>query len=204
MIEHILYINLDSRKDRKERIEKVLENLPYERFPATLYEPGCIGASMSHIHALEYAIEKKWDHVLIMEDDMEWNDFDKNYLKLLELMKNPYDVIVLGGILVSYNPETSKLHKCNSMGAYLVSKHYYETLLKNFKEGLQKLIYEINKPLPLWGILRKSKNIEYRIDIYWHRLQSKDNWFIIPLCYSLPGYSDISKKEVNWQPLFLK
>lgn len=204
MVEHILYINLESRKDRRERIEKVLENLPYERFPATHNEKGYLGCTMSHIFALDHAIREKWDHVLIMEDDMEWNDFDKNYPKLLELMKNPYDVIVLGGILVSHNYQTSKLYQCNSTGAYLVSRHYYQTLIQNFKEGFQKLTNEINTPIPLWGIIPKSRDPEYRIDVYWHTLQEKDNWFIVPLCYSSVGYSDVSKGQVDWQPYFLK
>lgn len=201
MVEHILYINLDNRTDRKKRMEKVLENLPYERLTATFAQKGFVGATKSHIRALEYAISKKWDHVLIMEDDMEWNDFDKNYPKLLELMKSPYDVIVLGGILVSHNPETSKLYQCNSMGAYLVSKHYYQTLLNNFREGFHNMIYEINKWS--WGIKEKSVH-KYLIDTYWHSLQAKDNWFILPLCYSGEGYSDILKQTVNWQPYFLK
>jgi GR25 family glycosyltransferase involved in LPS biosynthesis len=159
---------------------------------------------MSHIFALDHAIREKWDHVLIMEDDMEWNKFDENYPKLLELMKKPYDVIVLGGILVSHNYQTSKLYQCNSTGAYLVSQHYYQTLIQNFKEGFQKLTNEINTPLPLWGIMPKSKDPEYRIDVYWHKLQERDNWFIVPLCYSSVGYSDVSKGQVDWQPYFLK
>jgi glycosyl transferase family 25 len=100
MIKKVLYINLDSRTDRKERIEKVLRNFSYERITAIQHKIGSIGCSMSHIYAIEYAIKQKWDNVLIMEDDMEWNDFFVNYLKLIELMKKPYDVIVLGGTMV--------------------------------------------------------------------------------------------------------
>jgi hypothetical protein len=201
MVEHILYINLDHRTDRKQRMEIVLENFSYERIQAIHTKKGFIGSSKSHIRALEYAISKNWNHVLIMEDDMEWNDFDKNYPKLLELMKNPYDVIVLGGILVSHNSETSKLYQCNSTGAYLVSKHYYQTLLNNFKDGMNKMIYEINTSA--WGIKEKSVH-KYLIDTYWHQLQSRDNWFIVPLCYSDEGYSDVLYQTVNWQPYFLK
>jgi hypothetical protein len=201
MIKKVLYINLDSRTDRKEKIEKVLRNFSYERITAIQHKIGSIGCSMSHIYALEYAIKNNWDNVLIMEDDMEWNNFYINYPKLLTLMKNPYDVIVLGGILVSYNSETSELYKCNSTGAYLVGRHYYQTLLQNFKEGLGKLLYEINKPIKIRGVGQKNY---LTIDTYWHKLQKRDNWFIIPLCYSLPGYSDVLKENVDWGSYFLK
>ena len=86
MVEHILYINLEYRIDRKEQIIKTLsEHFPEEiiyRIPGIL-NTNCpaIGIAQAHINALEHAITNDWKHVLIMEDDMIFNEFEKNYKK---------------------------------------------------------------------------------------------------------------------------
>lgn len=211
MVEHILYINLQHRNDRNEQIIKTLSQyFPTEiiyRIPGIL-NTNCpaIGIAQAHINALEHAIKNNYKHVLIMEDDMVFNNFDKNYLKLKELMSLSYDTIVLGGIFVDYNPETLKLYKCSSMGAYLVHENYYHILLNNFKVGLNNLIIEdikVQKRLR-WNKRNLNQGQEFIIDKYWQILQQKDNWFIIPLCYSKEDYSDSLKIVKNWEPYFLK
>ena len=214
MIEHIIYINLEHRIDRKEQIIKTLsEHFPKEiihRIPGVLnIKNPQLGCAQAHINALEHAITNDWKHVLIMEDDMLFNDFEKNYKKLQELMSSPYDAIVLGGIYVEHNPETSKLNKCSSTGAYLVHQNYYHVLLDNFKDGLKNLIIEdlkLNTKTFSWNLNRGSleRARKYIIDKYWQILQQKDNWFIIPLCYSKENYSDTLKRVENWEPYFLK
>ena len=202
MVEHVLYINLESRKDRRDSIISVLSCFPdAERINGVANNYGCLGASQSHIKALEYAISKNWDHVLIVEDDMVWNKFD-HYPKLLELMED-YDVIVLGGIHVDHDPLTHKLNKCNSTGAYLVSRHYYQILLNNFKEGCRLLENELYKPRRFALKQESRHDVLYRIDVWWHSLQ-KDNWFILPMMYSPPGYSNVLNKIVDNSNLFLK
>ena len=201
----IIYINLDSRIDRRESIEKVLVGFSYTRLSASTHEYPFIGCTLSHIRALQLAIQKEWEYVLIMEDDMQWNNFEKNYPILQELLTKPFDVIVLGGILVSHDAQTHKLFKCNSTGAYVVHKKYYQTLLDNFGTGYNLLHKELYPKSRIWGLKKAPGNVyPYRIDIYWQRLQEKDNWFILPLCYSSPGFSDISGREIDWSPYFLK
>jgi glycosyl transferase family 25 len=53
--------------------------------------------------------------------------------------------------------------------------------LSNFKEGLKLLYSEYSQTTP------------YAIDQYWHKLQQKDNWYIIypTLCLQRQGFSDI-------------
>ena len=211
MVEHILYINLEHRIDRQEQIMKTLsEHFPEEiiyRIPGILnINSPAIGIAQAHINALEHAITNNWKHVLIMEDDMIFNDFEKNYKKLQDLMSSSYDAIVLGGIYVDYNPETSKLNKCSSMGAYLVHQNYFLTLLNNFKDGLKNLIREDTRLRQkfLWNPRKFEEGQIYIIDKYWQILQQKDNWFIIPLCYSKENYSDSLKRVENWEPYFLK
>jgi len=194
-IEKIVYINLQHRTDRNQSIQKELlkcfsaENI--QRFDAFKHERGAIGCTKSHIAVLEMAIQQKWKNILIMEDDMVWfNDFESRLPILKKKLQEEYDVIVLAGGSPVYNTETLKLVKCHCTGAYIVHSNYYTILLQNFKEGLAQLERYY------------GKTDENNIDMYWHRLQGKDNWFFIQLLYNPPGFSDIQKCYVNYNKYF--
>lgn len=193
-IEKIVYINLEHRTDRKQQIERQLSVFPSEkviRFSA-IYEKGRghLGCSKSHIAVLEMAIQNKWKNVLIIEDDMVWNEFEKGILILKQLISKKPDVIMLGGYDVSMATGTYRLRKANTTVAYLVFDKYYQTLLTNFKEGA--LLLETNY----------AQLTPYAIDQYWHRLQQIDNWYIIypGLCYQRESYSDIEQSSVAIKP----
>ena len=112
-------------------------------------------------------------------------------MQLEKLVQQPYDVIGLGTTFTSYNSETYKLYSCCAATGCLVSRHYYQTYLENLEEGLLHLIKT--------GITQKYAN-----DVYWRRLQAKDNWYcVIPaLMVQKEGYSDIEKKNVNYDQYF--
>jgi len=190
-IEKVVYINLESRTDRRIEIEEELAIFPSNkilRFNAIKEWNGHHGCSKSHIAVLEMALKENWSNVLIIEDDAKWNNFDEGYTILEKLTQSPYDVISLGGIGGYVDPITFKAFNFQTATAYLVSKHYYNTLLANFKEGLQ--------------ILLESTTYHSRgcLDQYWKQLQFKDNWFrIYPhLLYQRPSYSDIIKSHVDY------
>ena len=135
------------------------------------------------------AIENNWKNVLIVEDDMLWNN-RSGFVKVENYIREPYDVIVLGGHHMRFD-KSNRLTHALSMTAYVVSNHYYNTLLANFEEGLAKFI--------------ETKTYrQYAIDQYWNLLMVKDNWKgIVPgLCTQKPSYSDIDKKNVNWLHIF--
>ena len=189
-IDKVIYINLEERTDRRKKIENTLKKVfPSDkiiRFNAIKETPGFIGASKSHIACLDMAIKKKWT-IMIVEDDMEWHSDTASSLKILnKKINNPFDVIILGGTFPIYNTKTYKLYECNSGTAYIVSSDYCETLKKNMSLGLENLQLINNYRL-------------YALDIYWHKLQKKDNWFIIypPLCIQKIGYSDIDRNISN-------
>lgn len=201
LIDKVVYINLDYRTDRRKSIEETLACFPSEkviRFPAIRDKVGALGASCSHTAVLELAYQNQWKNVLIMEDDMIWKT--KDTLPILEdLMKKKFDVIVLGGILVHHNPETHKLHKCNSMGAYLVSQQYYPILLQNFRESLRDFSLFV-KPRRIW---EKRKGRHNPIDIHWHILQARDTWFILSMFHALEGHSDTLNRVYDYSALYL-
>lgn len=194
-IEKIVYINLENRTERKENIEQqLLKCFPEEkiqRFNAFRDERGSVGCTKSHIAVLEMAIQQKWKNILIMEDDMIWFDTFESRLPILKKkLQEDYDVIVLAGGTPVYNTETLKLVKCHCTGAYIVHSNYYTILLQNFKEGLVQLE-------KYYGTTEL-----HNIDMYWQRLQEKDNWFLIQLLYNPPGFSDIKKIHMNYDTHF--
>ena len=193
-IEKVIYINLEKRKDRREQIEKELalyfEPKKIIRFNAIYNVKGIIGCVKSHINVLEMAIKNNWNNCLIVEDDVIWNDFENGYSILEKINKYNYDVIVLGGTFANYNSDY-KLNDCKAGCSYLIKKHYYLTLLKNFKESLNLL-------------LETNDRSNYSLDIYWNKLQKTDNWYIVApsLCIQKSSFSDIEKCNVDYSQFY--
>ena len=70
---NVMYINLDSRVDRKEHVEKELVKIGVihpERLKAVKLENGALGCSMSHLKCIEIAKQQNYEYVLICEDDI--------------------------------------------------------------------------------------------------------------------------------------
>jgi len=193
-IEHVVYINLDERTDRRAEVEDQLS--PFgsrvERFSAIKNSWGAIGCSQSHIAVLKLAKERNWGNVLVIEDDFIWKNRPSSESILSELLEKPYDVILLGGAYVKYIP---KLHRCieaQTTTAYLVNSSYYDTMISNFEEGLSHLLEEKD-----YG--------KYALDQWWKQLQRKDRWFIIipGLATQRPSFSDIEGHFVNYEDAFV-
>ena len=196
-IKHVLYINLDYRKDRKIHVEQQLQQLGLEgeRFSAIKVDNGAVGCSLSHLRCLQTAYENKWDHVLICEDDITFlnpslfKDQLNHFLDSIET----WDVLLLGGNIIppyqNINNSCVKISKCQTTTGYLVNGHYIPILIENIKKGVNNLIKN------------PQQHVLYAIDKYWFNLQNKDNWYlIIPLTVTQkPGYSDIEKKPTNYQ-----
>lgn len=80
-IKNAIYINLDSRVDRRELFEKQFAELaalypkeytfvPAARFSAIRDDAnGAMGCTRSHIECLKIALHNDWEHAVIFEDD---------------------------------------------------------------------------------------------------------------------------------------
>ena len=71
-ITNIMYINLDSRPDRKLHIEAQLSSVgltKYQRFKAIKTTSGAIGCTLSHLKCLTDARDQQLSHLLVCEDD---------------------------------------------------------------------------------------------------------------------------------------
>ena len=73
-IKHAFYINLESRPDRQIYVEKELKKIGIkaDRFNAIKLPNGALGCSMSHLKCIEMAKENDWEHILIVEDDIQF------------------------------------------------------------------------------------------------------------------------------------
>jgi len=196
-IKNVFYINLETRIDRRENIELQLPRVglqTFERFKAIKMVDGRVGCTLSHIKCLELAKARNYDHLLICEDDtvfLEPDLFQSQMNKFLK-KKHTWDVVIIAGNNVPpyerVDDTCVAVTRCQTTTCYLVAGHYFDTLLANYKEGLQRLLRE------------PGKHIEYAIDKYWFRLQQKDKWFLItPLTVvQREDYSDIEGKRTNF------
>lgn len=197
-IKHVIFINLDSRIDRRTHFESQFRKIGVEpqRFSAIRNADGAIGCSMSHVACLELAIRNNWDHVLICEDDATITNPGQlvnqvnNFLK--RFGEDSWDVLLLAGNnyqpFRQESPECVRVGNCQTATCYLVRRPYFKRLLANFKEGLQNLM------------ANPSKQPYYAVDQYWKRLQRTDRWYlIVPISViQRPDYSDISNQHVNY------
>jgi len=229
-IKHIVYINLESRTDRKEHVvaelSKLKENgLPsatpfsddtqerqrksigideetgFTRFNAVKLPTGngALGCSMSHLKCLEMAKKNEWSHVLICEDDIVFLDpvLFVSQVNAFLSKSRVWDVLLLAGNnMLPYNPVDDnciQVRHCLTTTGYIVQNHYFDTLIKNYKEGIVKLMkHPTDKKL-------------YALDKYWINLQMEDKWFlIIPLSViQREDYSDIEGKVTNFKKYML-
>lgn len=202
-IQHVFYINLLSRPDRKTHVEEQLTAIGLgkraQRFNAIKVANGAIGCSMSHLKIIEMAKQEEWEHVLIVEDDILFTNpsvFVQQTNTFLSNFKN-FDVLLLAGNncppFTYIDTTCVQVTRCQTTTGYLVQKHYYDILINNYRNGLLNLL---NDP---------TKHTQYAIDKYWFQLQSRDKWYlIIPLTVTQrEDYSDIEKRPTNYTPVML-
>jgi len=189
------YINLEHRKDRNKDVIKELKKLQINanRINAVKHKIGIVGCCLSHMKCVQKAKENNWDYVTIFEDDVIIKSPDSLIKKVKQLINTDFDVMMLGGNnfqpFIEYK-DYIKVSKCYGTVAYIVKKHYYDVLLKNFNDGLELLL--------------KTNDRNYSLDVYNHILQRQDKWILItPIhAFQKPDYSDIENEKVNYTELF--
>ena len=195
-MKNILFINLEKRVDRLKQIQDQLKTLGWtgERFKAVKLKNGALGCSMSHLRCVKMAKARQWEYVIILEDDIFFTNpklFKRQFEKFMS-SDVIWDVGIIAGNNIPPFQRVSdfciKVSHCQTTTGYVVKKHYYDTLIKNFKDGIQSLMRDM------------ENHLEYAIDKNWIKLQKKDNWFmIIPATVTQkPDYSDIEQKPINY------
>jgi len=202
IFEHTLFINLDHRKDRLEHVEKEFEKMGIqgERFNAIKTASGAVGCTLSHIKCLEIAKERDYEQVFICEDDITFTNpelFKQNIEKFCMNEDIMWDVLIIGGNNVppykQYYDYCARVFNCQTTTGYIVKQDFYDTMIKNFKEGVANLMRD------------PSNKRMYAIDIYWKKLQMENFWYMItpPTVTQYENYSDIENRNLNYDHLLL-
>jgi len=203
-IKHALYINLESRADRRAHVEaqlaSLMPQLVAERFNAIKHATsGAIGCSMSHLRCIQLAKARGWDHVLICEDDVLFTNVPLFLTQLTTFMATVprWDVVLLAGNNIPpyrvVNDACVQVGSCQTTTAYIVRAHYYDALIANYRAGINLLMRS------------PAQKFNYAIDRYWFELQRRDSWFLItPLSVvQREDYSDIEQRVTNYGHLML-
>lgn len=202
LFENTQFINLEHRLDRLIHVKKELAkvNIVGNRFNAIKTSNGAVGCSMSHLKCIEMAKNNDSPFVFICEDDIQFLNpelFLKNLGLFCENVNNDWDVLIISGNICppfqAIGDFCVRLVNCQTTTGYIVQKHYYDTLIANFREGITKLL---SNP---------TNKREYAIDMYWKRLQQKDKWFMIvpPTVVQMEGFSDVEGRETNYKHLMM-
>ena len=172
-IDKIMYINLEERVDRKEHIEKQLNEykLSYERFKAFENPLNGIGCSKSHLELLKIANARGYNNILIFEDDFTFlvskEEFEEQLKKFFDL-KIKYDVLFLSYLIQQSKPLDNgivdKTIESQTSSGYIIHKNYYD-----------KLISLLEWSIPL--LEETGMHWIYTIDATWKKFQPSDNWF---------------------------
>jgi glycosyl transferase family 25 len=200
LINHIFYINLEKRGDRKKHIEEQLKKYDLE-FLSERYEAintphsGIIGCSFSHLNVLKLARERGYKNVLILEDDFEFvvskEEFENTITEFFN-SQIKYDVLMISYIIqksedVAEYPFIKKIIDGQTAAGYIVSCDYYDTLIKLYEETT---------------VLLEKTNAHwlYANDICWKKLQPEGNWYFTtqPLGRQRADYSDNKMCFVNY------
>lgn len=202
-IKYCLYINLESRKDRKEHIEEQLISVGIQpkRFNAIKLKNGRIGCSMSHLKCLEIAKKNNWPYVMICEDDLLILNKDNFIVHLNNFFKQHgnttdiWNVLLLAGNNVppylKIDDTCIRVSHCQTTTGYIVKKSYYDTLIKNIRTGITNLMKHPNK------------HVLYAIDKYWIQLQKTHIWYMIAPVEAVQreDYSDIEERKTNYETM---
>jgi glycosyl transferase family 25 len=196
-IEHIFYINLDKRTDRKKKFENQasLYNLNVERFQAIQKDMGALGCTLSHLEVLKIARERNYKNVLIFEDDFEFlvdkEDFEKEIKQIFENNVD-FDVLLISYNLIKYEdsekyPFLLRSLDVQTTSGYIVNEHYYDKLID---------LFEYYAPL----LEKTGDQSKYACDIIWKQFQTNDKWYCTKtrIGRQIDGYSDITSKNESY------
>tara|TARA_B110000046_G_C13025509_1_gene413786 strand:+ start:5744 stop:6388 length:645 start_codon:yes stop_codon:yes gene_type:complete len=197
------YINLDSRKDRKEHFEKnikkhkIFSNIT--RSSAIKHTRGDIGCGMSHLNILQKLKNEEGEYFLVCEDDLiilsdnALTKFEEYFEKIKD--NKEWDLILLtpfSAVSVNGDAELNENHfvrivNAQTTTAYIVKKSFIDLLIMNFDIAIKSME-------------KGGCNQEFAIDMFWKKLQPQCNFYTFKYRFmgQLPGYSDIEKRIVNY------
>jgi hypothetical protein len=201
MFDHILYINLDKRTDRRWQLECELRKMgvpdsKITRISGVIDRFGSLGCSKAHLAALTlFEQHPDWENVLIMEDDAMFSQSREQIDSVLNQFCSlhiKWDVLQLLANVQEFRettfPGIVRFVETQTTACYAVNKTFLSILKSNVAEGISKL--------------EKCENSQsdFCIDQYWKPLQKAHTWlgFTPVIGYQRDGYSDIEQRVTNY------
>lgn len=204
-IDVVYYINLDHRTDRNTEMLREFEKvgIPENKIVRISghynKQFGDLGCSKSHAAALREFAKSSYNNCIIFEDDFE---FTQDRITVHNMLNNlfsnnvPYDVCMLSSNTGEFTDTDyswlKKVQNSQTASGYMVNKHFAETLLHNYDEGIAYL-----EP-----ITSKLDNVRgpYCIDQYWKKLQHPSAWYEFhpKLGKQRKSYSDIQNGVMDY------
>ena len=199
----ILYINLDSRADKRTAVEAELAAVgwPGRRIAAIHKAPGELGCALSHIAALQLLLDQpSARHALVLEDDFVFmRDPRADVARFLDRFgADDWDVLMLSSNTQLEQPHgdadyITRILEAQTTSGYAVTRAFAPALLASFNRSAELLAD---------ARLRHADGAvqtEHCIDQQWKVLQPLARWFCLAprAGAQRPGLSDITGLVVD-------
>jgi hypothetical protein len=196
-ISHVVYINLDSREDRRAQMEQELKVFAPEQVHRV---PGIVpdildmahknvALATAHLNAVKLARDNHWPNALFLEDDSVWANVERAYPSFERLIQGSYDAIMLGGHHAEYDEQTLRIKRATSGASYLLHESHYTV----FIDRLQAMIDSFVSGVTIHDDVQGDT-------VVFGPLQKEYKWFIVApsLMVQLPGNSDREGRYVDF------
>jgi glycosyl transferase family 25 len=204
----VLVISLKENHDKRKSVLEECKKLGIvPKFYLANKHPtsGVQGCLESHMYCINYAKRNNLENVLILEEDIVFED---NVLERLAstVLPNEYDMFYLGyHILNGYRENTNTLKILSGLTthSYIIHHSIYDYVLENIKGNWQS-IPEYHQQTPME--VPFFKNNLRAIDIFyakWVHHRRNKTYGVYPLVATQrPGFSDIENATVDYTNLF--
>lgn len=200
-VDLIIYINLNTRTDRREEMEREFRRLEIPDDKILRWEAirmakhGALGCTLSHIAVMEYimTLPDTVQTIMVLEDDFDFAeniDTVKNSLKrFLEYPRDKWDMVMLSYYVMEradYDSLVSVTLMAQRTSGYMLNRRAVPDFLANFREGSEKLA-------------NNGKNWLHAIDVYWWKVMSNRRCFYFnePLGHQRKSYSNVTNTIVS-------
>lgn len=191
-------INLPHRTDRRENfLSEVTKydlgdfeffNAYYGQKLPNLHNlpSGCVGLIQTNIDIIKKSIDNNYETIAILEDDCTFTDEVSRIDTYFNHLPNDWDMLYLGG---NHNLHWSVAAKPIVINDKVIKLQH--TFTTHFV-GIKRNMFEI--------ILSNIERFSEPIDVVYAELQKKYNIysFYPSIAKQLAGYSDIEKKQINY------
>jgi len=210
----IYCINLDKRVDRYEEslIEFKKLNIDVERVSAidgkSIFKPGlnwsagAYGLLLTHIKLMESVISNKYDNVLILEDDVMFNNnFNEIFNERISALPNDWDFLYLGGNNLFHRGRFTLVNKDKNF--IINSSNYYTLNYELCKTTWTQCAHAVAINSKIYNLLMQeiSRNLTQPIDVTFCGLQNSGcnaYTFLPSLARQRASFSDIENKSVDY------